>query len=364
MAEPGKYAYDRWVDKLGVPVHRGYFVEDVRTVELGYWAEREANTCFIQLNGAEGITEVRITEIPPGQTLRPWTLSIDETMYVASGRGMATVRHGEGPGKSFEFQKNALFMVPGGYTAELSNMSGTEPARIMSYNYMPLAMTVVDNPAYFINNPNAPAVRTASADASLYAEAKVQTAEQPGGAPRQVWFGNFFPDMKQWDRLVPFKGRGAGGHVVFIRYPESQITNHMSVFPSRTYKKAHRHGPGRAIIIPDGVGFSVMWEEGKEKVIIPWHEGSLFTPPDKWFHQHFNVGPIPARYLAFHPPAQFAGYSEKVEDRRRDQIEYPNEEPWIREKFAAELAAHNGGTSLMPDQAYKDENFEWDYKGE
>ena len=45
----------------------------------------------------------------------------------------------------------------------------------------------------------------------------------------------------------------------------------MSVFPSKTYKKAHRHGPGFMIVIPGGEGYSVMWREGQEdnKVVIP-----------------------------------------------------------------------------------------------
>ena len=60
---------------------------------------------------------------------------------------------------------------------------------------------------------------------------------------------------------------------------------------------------------------------------MPWHEGSLFVPPGKWFHQHFNLSGTPARYVAFHPPLQFHGYAEKVEDRAKDQIEYPDEDP-------------------------------------
>ena len=36
------------------------------------------------------------------------------------------------------------------------------------------------------------------------------------------------------------------------------------------------------------------------------------------------------------------------------------EEPWIREKFESELKAR-GLTSVMPEQAYKDPNYEWDY---
>jgi hypothetical protein len=53
--------------------------------------------------------------------------------------------------------------------------------------------------------------------------------------------------------------------------------------------------------------------------------------------------------------------SEKIEDRERDQIEYPSEDPMIRQKFADELATR-GLTSLMPDEAYHDKNFQWQYE--
>jgi hypothetical protein len=71
-------------------------------------------------------------------------------------------------------------------------------------------------------------------------------------------------------------------------FPDSEMSCHMSVFPTRTYKKAHRHGPGRVIVIPGGEGYSILWEEGKERIVCPWHEGSMFVPPNKWFHQHFR----------------------------------------------------------------------------
>ena len=123
-----------------------------------------------------------------------------------------------------------------------------------------------------------------------------------------------------------------------------------------------RHGPGRVIVIPAGEGYTILWEEGKEKIVVPWQEGSALVPPNRWFHQHFNVGGAKARYLALHPPRQFHGYTdESVGDLSNDQIEYADEEPWVREKFEEELAKR-GLTSLMPDQAYKDRDYEWDYR--
>jgi gentisate 1,2-dioxygenase len=167
--------------------------------------------------------------------------------------------------------------------------------------------------------------------------------------------------MRAWDKLDSNARRGAGGRSVYIQFPDSEMSCHMSVFDARLYKKAHRHGPGRVIVIPVGEGYSIMWEEGKDKVVVPWHEASCFVPPNKWFHQHFNAGGDPARYLALHPPMQFHGHAEKVEDRAKDQIEYVNEDKWVREKFEGELAKR-GLTSLMPPEAYTDPNFEWNWK--
>jgi hypothetical protein len=56
-----------------------------------------------------------------------------------------------------------------------------------------------------------------------------------------------------------------------------------------------------------------------------------------------------------------SGISEKVEDRARDQIEYTDEHPSVRAKFQEELAKR-GLTSLMPEEAYRNRDYEWAYK--
>ena len=42
-----------------------------------------------------------------------------------------------------------------------------------------------------------------------------------------------------------------------------------------------------------------MWPEGEEPQRYEWKEGAMIVPPNMWFHQHFNTGTTPARYLAF-----------------------------------------------------------------
>jgi len=353
------YAYDEWMEAQGAPIHRGFYIADVRTAPVGTWRARGAETAFIQLEGQQGVSEARITEIAPGATTPAYRMAIDEVVYVAAGNGSTTVSNGvHGSPSTFEWSDHALFLVPRHTLREFSNLRGDRPVRLLHYSYLPLAMSVVPEPQFFLDNGGAatPPVDLSEAFDEAQAIAGGSGLKWVGSGDKAYWFGNFFPDMRAWDKLRDHAARGAGGSTVSIQFADSDMSCHMSVFPSRTYKKAHRHGPGRVIIIPDGEGYSVMWQEGKDKVIVPWHEGSLVVPPDRWFHQHFNLGATPARYLAFHPPLQFHGYADKVVDRAKDQIEYFDEDPWVHQHFESELA-ERGLTSLMPSQAYTDPNY-------
>ena len=137
--EVKEYAYDDWMASVGVPVHRGYFIEDLRTVELGWWEERGCESAFIQLVGQEGVTSAMVQEIPPGQTLPRVKFALDELVYVLQGQGVTTVWLGaNGPKNSFEWQPRSLFQIPHNYHHTMSNMRGDRPVRILRYSYLPL----------------------------------------------------------------------------------------------------------------------------------------------------------------------------------------------------------------------------------
>ena len=357
------YTYDRWMQSIGIPIHTGYYIPDLRTLELAWWEDRGCESAFIQLTGQEGIIEARVSEIPPGESLPPFKLAVDEVVYVLMGRGLTTVwGGGASRRRTVEWQEHAVFLLQRNCTHQFSNTQGARPVRLLHYNYLPLAMSTIPDPDFFFNNPyEAPDV-PASTSAEFYSQAKAVPRMDGHGRSGFLWQGNFFPDMRSWDKLDTNQSRGAGGHTVWMQFPGSEMSCHMSVFAPRLYKKAHRHGPGRVIVIPAGDGYSILWEEGKEKIVVPWQEASALVPPNRWFHQHFNVGGARARYLALHPPKQFHGYTdERVGDLSNDQIEYADEEPWIREKFQEELAKR-GLTSLMPEDAYTNRDYQWDYR--
>lgn len=352
-------AYEQWIQSVGIPIHRGYYVEDGRTAELGEWEERECKSAFLVLAGNENVAEFRLSELAPGQTLPPLSFAMDELVYVLSGRGLTTISAGDGPKKSFEWGQRSMFCLPRGSTYQLTNTQGNATVRLLHYNYLPQAMRVQPDPEFYFDgkysNP-----RLIYSEENVFATAKELPNPNPTAQAmgRPMWSGNFFPDLAAWDKLHTYAERGAGGHRMGFQIPNSILNGHMSAFPSRTYKKGHRHGPGTLIVIPRGEGFSYMWPEGSEKIYIPWHEASIFVPPDMWFHQHFNVGAEPARYLAFHGNN---GGREVVRDPERDQIEYTQEDRLVRETFERELGKL-GITSLMPDQCYADRDYAFEYE--
>ena len=352
--------YDLWIESTEVPVHRGYAIEDARTVEVGPWAERECNAAFVVLAGQAGVSEARITEIPPGVTTRPVTFSLDEIVYVVGGRGVTTIWEGDGPKKTFEWSKRSIFVIPGGCTYQMSNTQGHEATRLLHYNYLPTAMMLRPEPAFYFDNAFVQPHLLYEGEGYSAAKAIENPNDRARALGRPVWYGNFFPDMAAWDKLDTYQERGGGGHHVTIEFASSAIPSHMSVFPPGSYKKAHFHGPGVLIVIPAGDGYSVMWPpSGGEKIVVPWSEASVFVPPARWYHQHFNVGSVPARYLAFHAPHMYGG--DPLRSYGTDSnIEYPDEDPWIRQNFEQELA-RRGLTSEMPAECYTDYDYRWDY---
>ena len=88
----------------------------------------------------------------------------------------------------------------------------------------------------------------------------------------------------------------------------------------------------------------------------------MIVPPNLWYHQHFNTGTIPARYLAFKAEGVAIRNAQGVPkgwiSKRLggDQIDYADESPRVRQLFT-EALAERGLTSRM-DEAYAAESAE------
>src|SRR5713226_5244323 len=123
--------YDRWLETLDLPIYREYFVDDLRALALAPWDERECNAAMLVLSGQEGVTEARVTEIPPGSSARPLKFSLDEMVYVLEGRGLTTVWSADGrQQKTFEWQPFSLFLLPRNHRCQFSNAQGHLTCRL------------------------------------------------------------------------------------------------------------------------------------------------------------------------------------------------------------------------------------------
>jgi hypothetical protein len=77
------------------------------------------------------------------------------------------------------------------------------------------------------------------------------------------------------------------------------------------------------------------------------------------YHQHFNTGPTPARYLAFKHEVALIRNAQGVPTAwistriGGDQLDYADERPEIRRMFTQELAKH--GMQPRMDDAYQAE---------
>ncbi len=171
--------------------------------------------------------------------------------------------------------------------------------------------------------------------------------------PGRIWDTNFVADVYHF-KLIEWRERGAGGATILFEIANNTLTAHISEFPAGTYKKAHRHGPGAHVIILSGHGYSLLWPEGGQKVKFDWQPGSILVPPDRWFHQHFNTGKEPARYLALRwGSRKFSTAPEEDKLARSvklggDQIEYDDEDAEIYSLFKSECGKSGFEVSWSP----------------
>jgi hypothetical protein len=90
-------------------------------------------------------------------------------------------------------------------------------------------------------------------------------------------------------------------------------------------------------------------EGDKDFIRVDWRHGWVFAPQDMMFHQHFNAGTEPVRYLAFmqgsvrypmtaHTRRIYAKLDVDVK-KGGNQIEYKDQDPRIHRMYVEELAS-------------------------
>jgi oxalate decarboxylase/phosphoglucose isomerase-like protein (cupin superfamily) len=338
--------YVRWVRGEGLDIISAHYVPDLNTVELKPWDRRGGRGVFINHEASRTSNDCYVCEIPAGKELAPQRQLFEEMILVLSGHGSTSVWNDAGQKVTFEWGPGALFAIPLNTWHQHFNGSGSQAARFVSSTNMPPVINLYDEAEFVFNTAHDFAGRFAG-EPDYFAPKD----EQDGLLLKTNFVANAI-DLP----LVSAKERGAGGAHIRFSMAKGSMNSHISQFAPATYKKGHRHGPGAHVIILTGEGFSLMWPEGEEPRRYEWKPGTLIVPPNMWFHQHFNTGVEPARYLAFKHEVVSIRNAQGVPKAwisRRiggDQIDYADESQLVRETFAKALAEN--GLEPKMDEAY------------
>jgi oxalate decarboxylase/phosphoglucose isomerase-like protein (cupin superfamily) len=341
--------YTRWVAAQGLDILDAMYVPNLHTVQLKPWARRGGSGVYLNHDASRTSNDCYVCEIPPGKQLAPQRQLFEEMIYVLDGRGSTTVWNDAGKKVSFEWKAGAIFAIPLNAHHQHFNGSGKEPARFVAVTNGPVIINSFSDTDFVFGTQHDFKGRFAG-ESDYFAN----KGEQKG----LLLDTNFVADAINLP-LIPAKERGAGGGHIRFNMAKGSMNSHISQFPIGTYKKAHMHGPGAHVIILSGEGFSLMWPEGEEPKRYEWKEGTMIVPPNMWFHQHFNTGAAPARYLAFKAEGVAVRNAQGVPKAwisRRvggHQIDYADESPVIRQSFSAALA--KVGLAPKMDEAYEAE---------
>ncbi len=342
--------YRYWCKQEGIPIVEDFGI-DLHAVETKKWARFGQNGAFVHLKGRGDFIAIWLVDLEPGGKTEPQKHLIEEVIFVLSGHGSTTVEANNGQTHTFEWGPNSIFALPLNCKYQHFNGSGKERARMASHHNLPLMQNVLHNDGFIFDNPYKFPEREGKE--SYFSGEGDYIPKWPG---RNMWETNLVPDIAEFE-LKSWDKRGGGSSNMMFVMADGTMHVHTSEMPVGTYKKGHRHGADFHVMCIKGIGYSRLWYQGDDEFVdVPWKHGVVFAPPDGMFHQHYNTGPTPARYLAVaygglrYPFTEakriiFAGMDVSVKDGGA-QIEYEDQDSRIHLDFLREMKK-NGAVSKM-----------------
>lgn len=281
--------------------------------------------------------------------------SLQELIYILRGVGATEIwSPGDEKRKQhFEWHQGSLFAIPLNTRHRLINGS-KEPIVFLAVTSAPLMIDLLHNISFVLGCDYKFDDRFDGQ--SDYFVPKSERKEVGGFSN---WESDFIADAR--GALVdPSEAKGYGVRITSFDMGGSTLVGHIAEWPVGRYHKAHFHQGGAILLILRSEGYTLMWppEAGvrpyqsghdDQVVKVSWREGSVFSPPSGWFHQHFNTGKEKARQLAFRYSGESGKYllgcwrainKEGVRTSSREGgtvIEYEDEDPQIRKDFEAAI---------------------------
>lgn len=282
----------------------------------------------------------------------------DENLLVLSGEGETHIWREAAPEKKavIRWKKGTLFVPPLNTWHQHFN-KGSEPARIVAETTLPLIMDIYRSNDFVFNNPFDFTDRYNSEPDYFDPENSVNYG--PTTDHHSLSVVNLVRNV--WTTRLFNAGQGYKDIDRHFNMSESSIGSHVEQFPVGTYERAHYHNAGATIVLLTGTGYSLLWpssvsdtpwKDGKGDQVhrTNWESGVLFVPPTNWYHQHFNNGKEPARFIRLGSPPGTESHPIGAEGLKsgNTQLSFKDEDPYVRELLAQEMAAQGGKIAMPP----------------
>ena len=340
--ELSRNVYDVFMEQEGIPIFENLAgVHDVTELPRRPWARMGGSGTFIQLwSMIQAERGIYVAEIPGGGALNPEKHMYEEAIIIVQGRGITEVWQEGGEKVTFEWGQGSVFAPPRNTWHRLINGS-REPALFLGVTTAPYIMEGFHDVEFVFN----------CAHQFLDLFGGQTDYFTPGNNRYKVgrwamhWDTNFIPDVRQ-EFLDDLEQKVSGGQITVFQMGHFP-TGHVAEWPVGRYQKAHYHGSGALLIGFRGQGYSILWPHEKgyrpyqeghadEVIQIDWGTKSIYTPPEGWFHMHFNTGKEPTRQLAIHTR----------------QTPRPSLKKWVGDDPLVLVSTYEGGTVLD----YEDED--------
>ena len=309
-------AYDNWVTAQGVPTVAGFFVADAREIPVAPWEAKGALGTILQFSD-QRVCDAYVLEIPPEGSTTVQRQLFEEIVVILEGNGSTELWYPDGPRRSFEWGRGSVFSIPINAFHAHHNGSGQNRIRYLALTSAPPVIEAFRDPGFVFDNDHVFADRFNAEDPDFFEKPDEYLTDYYGG----ILDSNFISDIRKV-RLVPREARGKGNRNMYIHIAGSTMFAHVSRFPVGTYKKAHRHGPGAHILMLDSTGYTMMWQDGEEPVRYDWAEGSVISPAAGMWHQHYNTGTEPCKFVALLASVAFsAGGGGDIEQLEVGQMD-------------------------------------------
>lgn len=362
--------YEEWMVKEGIPIHEAVAgVDDVTELARQPWPRTGGSGAFIHMLGPKQAERgIYVADIPGGKALNPERHLYQEAIVILRGRGVTEVWQEGIAKRSFEWGEGSVFAPPLNCWHRLIN--GTrEPVLFLAVTTAPRALNLFCGEDEFIFSCDQRFPNHFGGQAEYFTPTQKR---EKVGRYSTLWYTNFIPDANA-ALLDDQEQKVAGGQLTGYRMAGGFPNGHISEWPPGRYHKAHYHGPGAILIGLEGKGYVLVWpatlgahpyqnSHGDKVLKVHWGPRSIYSPPDGWYHQHFNSDKVPARHLAIYgSDSTTPGYSDSVgEDfsglvslkEGGTLINYEDEDPEIRKDFEATLR-QKGIPVKMPPVAYR-----------